>query len=930
MKFRKTMLAASIVAALGFAGNTAAQDVEGQTSAPAAQDQATDLDAIVVTGIRASLQKSLQSKRSADAVTEVLTAEDIGDFPNTNVAEAMAMIPGVSIDRRFGQGERVSIDGTDPSLNLTYLDGHPVAQAIWLYGEQPNRGFDQTQIASEIIGRLEVYKSPEARLPAGSLGGMVLMHTRKPFDLEANSFTGSVGYNYSDQASEGSPSASVLYSWKNDRETFGFNVAAQHYEEHVDRQGLEIFGYAPASSFPNVTGVDPDAQAPNFLNAAWFQQERERDSIAANLQFRPTENLEFNLNGLYIKEDFANYNQSVYNWLTLDADAVDSLTVGPDGVVTGGHVTGGPVVYDSAARVSEPTTKGLDLQMDYDGDGWGLSAQVGQSEADNVMRQYLVEPIFRGDYSWNINTGITFDDVAASRDPANWGEVFSNNGNFFNESKDSYGQIDFSKQFNSVFNLLQVGVRRHEHEEDFALRVYGPSRSGTLADVGTVGYADTMDGFSGFSPSHGDHIAIGRDNTIDWVTGTPLDPANPDPSSFINNTWSLEQVNTAAYAQLDFSADRVRGNMGLRYVKAEIDSTAYNIGSAVPVLPAPAEWLQTSSSDNGYWLPSANVVFEVADDLLLRFAAAKVVAWAPYNQYANNTFLNDTVLTGSGGNSALEAYESTNINAAIEWYFADEAVLAASVFYKRIDNFVETTTGVERFFNTLSDDADQTRWNELLATGACTADGFCDYDVLRPRNAGEGKVKGFNLSYQQPFGDTGFGVLGNYTYADGESAAGNDLPYQSQDQVSLSPYYERGPFSARLSYNWRSDYLAGGYVAGAPPVSVDAYGDLGASLGWEFSDNLQLSLDAQNLLDEKYFQYFGEERREAGYRSRRSSSCGRVVPLLTGIGSHQTKRAAGDEMALDADCVVDGGVHREKALGRSRRLEVVPVSETGA
>ena len=132
-----------------------------------------------------------------------MSAEDLGEFPNTNVAEAMAQVPGVAIDRRFGQGERVSIDGTDPSLNLTFLDGHPVAQSIWLFGEQPNRGFDQTQIASEIIGRIEIYKSPEARLPEGSLGGTVLMHTRRPLELEANTFAATGGLNYNDQAERG-------------------------------------------------------------------------------------------------------------------------------------------------------------------------------------------------------------------------------------------------------------------------------------------------------------------------------------------------------------------------------------------------------------------------------------------------------------------------------------------------------------------------------------------------------------------------------------------------------------------------------------------------------------------------------------------------------------------------------------------------------
>ena len=213
----------------------------------------------------AACAQSLETKREANAVVEALSAEDLGEFPNTNVAEAMTQVPGVAIDRRFGQGERVSIDGTDPSLNLTFLDGHPVAQSIWLFGEQPNRGFDQTQIASEIIGRIEIYKSPEARLPEGSLGGTVLMHTRRPLDLEANTVAASARRSTTTtrprRRSRASPGCTA---GRTPTETWGIAVAAQHYEEQVDRQGAEIFGYQPASTFPNVTGVDPDAQVPEL------------------------------------------------------------------------------------------------------------------------------------------------------------------------------------------------------------------------------------------------------------------------------------------------------------------------------------------------------------------------------------------------------------------------------------------------------------------------------------------------------------------------------------------------------------------------------------------------------------------------------------------------------------------------------------------
>ncbi|HEX7013420.1 MAG TPA: TonB-dependent receptor [Steroidobacteraceae bacterium] len=832
-------------------------------TATSAQTAGNEVEEIIVTGIRGSLREALETKRNADSVVEALSAEDLGEFPNTNVAEAMAQVPGVAIDRRFGQGERVSIDGTDPSLNLTFLDGHPVAQSIWLFGEQPNRGFDQTQIAAEIIGRIEIYKSPEARLPEGSLGGTVLMRTRRPLEMEANTVTGTIGLNYNAEAEEEKPSVSALYSWKNSAETWGVTLAAQHYEEQVDRQGSEIFGYVPASTFPNVTGVDPNAQVPNFVNAAWFQQTRERDSVAANLQLRPIEALELNLSALYIKEDFGNYNQSMYNFLSLRPEEIDQLNVGPNGVVTGGHAGPGSLVfYDNNVRASEPRTRGLDLQGTWYGDGWSVSGQVGGSKADNDLKQWFIEPAFTGGFSWDINNGITFDDPEAARDPANWRAegFFGNHGIFETESEDTYGQIDFSVELGGVFDELLLGVRRHKHEEDFSLNVYPIPPVGDLALVGTIGLTD----INGFTSDHGRHLYAGRGNVLAWVAGAPPDFSSPDAASFLNNTFLVEQTNTAAYAQLNFGKDRrLRGNFGVRFVNAEIESTAFELGSDTPVLPARPEWLVTRKNDEDYVLPSLNLAFEATDDLVLRFAAARVVAWAPYNQMAPNTFLNDTTLTGSGGNAQLGPYESTNYNASIEWYFARESVLAASVFYKDIENFIENEAGIERLFNAISDDPDPTQFENLVATGACTSDGFCNYSILRPRNAGKGEIKGFNLSYQQPFGDTGFGLVANYTFADGETAAGNDLPFQSEHQYNVSPYYEKDRFSARLTYGWRSEYLAGGFVAGAPPVSVDDYADLGASLGWEFNDTVQLNFDAQNLLDEEYFQYFQQEFRPA-------------------------------------------------------------------
>lgn len=892
MRYRKSILTASIVTALCMAGSAWAQDGSATpTQADGSQGQDTsvqNLNAITVTGIRASLQKSLETKRNADAIVDAVTAEDLGKFPNTNVAEAMSLVPGVTIDRKFGQGARVSIDGTDPSLNLSFLDDHPVAQTDWLYGDQPDRGFDYTMLAPEILGRLEVYKSPEARLPSGSLGGTVIMHTRKPLDMDANSLSLSVGDNYNSQASKGRPDASIFYSWKNAGGTFGVDVAGSHYEEQIDRQGLEVFGYEPVSDFASNPAVAaelangslrPGDQMPQEVNAAYFQQRRKRNTALVNVQYKPTDRLELDLQGLYIKEKFDNFNQSMYGFTSqTGATNITSLSAGNNGIVYAGHSCGvddpgcpGPVntYIDSQVRTSSVTTKGIDLQGKYRGQGWSLGAQAGYSKADNSSNaQYFIEPAYHGGYSWNINDGQSFDSPQAARDPANWssyGGWFGNEGRIPSSARNAYGKIDFSKDFDGVFNQLLVGVRYNRETHDHVENVYGGVTPGSLASVGDISYTDILGSntFAGFSADQRHHVQSSADAIQSYVEGSPIDFDAPDPSSYLNNTWKFKQITKAAYAQLNFATDVLRGNIGARFVHTQLTGAGFNF-SGTPVLPAPADWWQSKSSTHNDWLPSVNLIYDDGGDTVYRFAASKVIAWAPYNQLVNYAFLNDQTLTGSGGNPDLDPYKSYNFDFSAEWYFAPQSVLAGSVFYKHILSYVQTQSEVEREYNSMRD-TDPSTFNSTYVgkLGNCTADGYCDYSMQRPYNIGAGTVKGFTVSYQQSF-DSGFGLVTNYTYANGRTDAGHALPYNSKHAVNLSPYFQKGPFSARVTYSWRSHYLAGGYVAGAPPASVDDYTEVDAHLGWTFDTHFSVTLDAMNLLNEKYFTYLGNKDMPAG------------------------------------------------------------------
>lgn len=303
----------------------------GMLAAGAASAQATDgaatVDEVVVTGLRESLKKSIQVKREANAVIDVITADGVGKFPDRNVAEALAHVPGVSVDHQFGEGERVAIHGTDPALNRILVDGHSIASADW--GGNPSdrssRSFNYSLLAPEIVARAEVFKSPEARIDEGSLGGTVIVHTRKPLDLEANTFSGSLGYAYNDRSEKGNARASGLYSWKNSSGSLGVLLGATYDKQHLTRAGVEYFGYSGGDSFnsaftydaagnvtggPTINGAAPTnaslatlraSRLPCCINFAYFDQTRERVGVSGALQYKPTDDLELLATGMHIE-----------------------------------------------------------------------------------------------------------------------------------------------------------------------------------------------------------------------------------------------------------------------------------------------------------------------------------------------------------------------------------------------------------------------------------------------------------------------------------------------------------------------------------------------------------------------------------------------------------------------------------------------------
>ncbi len=185
---------------------------------------------IVVTGYRRSIEESLSRKREANAFVDVITAEDIGKFPDKNVADSLQRVPGIIIDRDGGEGSRVSIRGLQSDLTLTQLNGNFIASAD---DNEPSRSFNYLLLPSNMIGSVDVFKSPEARLDEGGVGGTIILHTRRPLDLKSLSGFVSVEGTYADVTDKVQPQIGGQLSWKNPDETLGFLVGATYQERTV-------------------------------------------------------------------------------------------------------------------------------------------------------------------------------------------------------------------------------------------------------------------------------------------------------------------------------------------------------------------------------------------------------------------------------------------------------------------------------------------------------------------------------------------------------------------------------------------------------------------------------------------------------------------------------------------------------------------------
>jgi iron complex outermembrane receptor protein len=838
---------------MGMAARARAQDDMNTNAAGAAQT-------VIVTGVRAALEQSLRQKRNADAVVEVVTAEDIGKMPDKNVADAIQRLPGVNTQSSaggeggFGENDRVSLRGTSPSLQQTLFNGHAISTGDWFvlnqFGGNVGRSSSFSLLPSELVGAVVVQKSATADLVEGGVSGAINVITRRPLDFRQSlTVEASVQANYNDLAKKTEPQVSALVSWKNPANNVGVLLQAFSEKQSVRRDGQEILGYTPISATSAAAVANPSlagVKVPTFIGAALFEQKKKREGGAFDIEAKPSRDVGVDVNGFYSKLKAPHQNT---NWLAAPANSINSAGLIPanpvvrNGTLVGAAFSGNAGEVDNIYR---PDAGGESWYVDLNG-RWrvtedlsftgklGRTHGVGFDHAD-VYYQNNVD----GGMVYALN-GMTPATVSypGGNTTKPGSTAWAGGGEAQSVDKEKYAQIDGEWRLhdNPWIQAVRFGTRFTDHKRtaEHPLETRpgpngftnpGPTWSGQMypGDFGSDLGGSVYNNYFKY-----DGAALGAWGAV---------PGNRLLDFTLRHNWLDEfkvgEKTAAVYGMADIAGDGWSGNVGLRAVETR-QTTVVNLpGGPNPITGSAFGPYTPTTYERKYrdYLPSANVKFDVRSDLVVRAGIARTMARPDYSALGGSVSLNDDALSGSGGNVKLDPIRSVNYDLSAEWYFMPKAMLSAGLFYMDFSSIVAQGTSTGSYYNN--------------KRGA-----FTDYQITSPYNT-KATNKGIELSWQQPLWNN-FGLLTNYTWADGELDGGGEMLNASKNTYNVTGYFENDRFSARLAYSYRSSYKAG--VDRGASQHVDAMPSLAASVNVKLNEHLTITFDALNLTNETIKMY---------------------------------------------------------------------------
>jgi TonB-dependent receptor len=871
LAFAQTAPTTTTAAPAGPAGATSASSAEVVQMAP-----------FIVAGYRASLASAEDIKQSNLQVVDSIVASDIDKLPDINVAYALSRIPGIQVAHTFaglGGNGAVTIHGLTQVENA--VDGREVFTPGGTSGGGVGAGqrtFDYSQIPSALVAGIDVYKTSAANQLDGGLGGLIDVRVHKPFDFGNGLTAGvTVGTTWSELHNQTRPNYNLLVSDSANTSIgrIGVLVDASYQVQPWREDNIGVGNPTPATSV--ATGNSTALIASGYTTDTAYGVYR-TTGVNAMLQWEPFKGLQ-----LYAG---TNYNQwwNVEDQVEISVGLNAAASVPGSGIMFPGSATAvrsasfNNVTGTAFGIIRDLTDRGRQY---YVGGNWtsgDLTVKLDLSRYQTAYGFYnngvyssVAIPGFSYDLGGTIPSGYVTG--ASLMDPSIYKLVQIYNRLYPATGYQNTGTLDAEYRLpKGFFTSILAGVRYAGTEDDngvtgLYLGSYNLPASNNLLgqNPGLWRPSPIQNFFSGYGdPTLFQYLAADTSTlrnvstlltSYGDTTTTPSTDATVNPLSLFH----IDESTTAIYIMPKFAGNvggfAFDGNIGLRAVQTKEDLGGFQTVTPASVAPGGVAVLGPLSLSSSYtdWLPSLNYRLKLTDSLFLRLAASKTITRPNFSQISPSLTLNQNPITpslnsGSQGNPDLQPMRSTNYDLSLEDYLSKSNLVYAAAFYKKVTGFPASLTQPETY-------------------------GGVTYQISTYANLNPATIKGAEVGYQQfftflPAPFDGLGVQANYTYVESSTPStiqGYNIPLTNLSRSSYNAIlmYEKGPFSARIAYNWRAKYVTGvsNFVnVGLLPQIVRAYGDLDASLNYNITKNIELSVQGVNLTNSLRYQYWGSQQ----------------------------------------------------------------------
>lgn len=825
--------------------NVTEQTPSKNTATTAAHVKLLD-ETLVVGRYRNSLRAAVVHKRIADQQIDVVMAEDIGQFPAHNIAEALQRTPGISVVRDRGEALFLSVRGLPTNFNLLTLNGQALASNENVRtSEQYGQRFHYDTLPAELIAGVDVHKSTTASDREGAIGGTVNVKTFTPFALEKPLLSMTLSLAEAALTAQSDPRVSMLGSWINSENNFGVLLATAYSERSLRQDRALNFRWyeLPKGLDSNGDGTADTGAiiSPGSIRPTLEYEQRQRLGIHGALQWKAQDNVDLRVNLLSLRQDI-DYDEFSYSAdYDLEQLMPETLLLRKDALI-GGQTSRGSsqISRESAGLVDENLA--LDATLEWRLPQWNLEWTLAASRAqsynskpirrtrlrrkDNVAFEFFYPRI-----NDNSLPDIHFKNLSVTDFSAYPGRRLEWRIND-TVDREAATQVSIERLLDGeIFRSLKTGISLSNHQR-------GYHRRDAVITEQIVGEIFPADYFLPFPADDFLGSISKKNNNLprEWLVpnedkfwaSVDLQALSQAPlnDQDLLNSYSIDESITAVFTQANFSRELQRlpwrGNLGIRYVHSRQSSSDFGLTS-------------TYQHDYDHWLPSANVVIELTPQLLWRSSIARVMKRPDFQDLVPRlTLSSGEEKTATSGNPYLQPITAWQYDTGLEWYFDEGSLLSTSVFYKDIKGFI------------------QTQFLSEWINGQ-------EYQLAQKANGSRAHVSGFELNYQHTFRTlprpfNRLGVQTNYTYTDSRARYRNNnqwiddaLADVAKNSINISTFYAHQNTSVRLSYSWRDEVVSEVGTNNLATQNSDDFGSLNLQASYQINNNLALTLEGINL-----------------------------------------------------------------------------------